>query len=122
MLGTVAGGGKLAALAFTGGRHYAGTMKTRAAERTLYLVCYDVCCPRRLRRVHKFLLGFRVGGQKSCFECLFTAAELRAARSMLAQLIDPEEDRVHIFQLDPRMACDRLGRATAPATEAVLLI
>lgn len=97
-------------------------MQARDAERTLYLVCYDVCCPRRLRRVHKFLLGYRVGGQKSCFECLFTAAELRAARSMLAQLIEPEEDRVHVFQLDPRMACDRLGRATAPATGAVLLI
>lgn len=90
-------------------------------SRTLYLVCYDVSCPRRLRRVHKFLLGYRVGGQKSFFECWLTAAELRAARSMLAQLIDPAEDRVHIFQLDPRMACARLGRATAPATGAVLL-
>ena len=91
------------------------------ASRTLYLVCYDVCCPKRLRRVHKFLLGYRVGGQKSFFECWLTPADLRAVQSMLSQLIDPEEDRVHIFQLDPRMACDLLGKATAPATEVFLL-
>lgn len=91
------------------------------ASRTLYLICYDICCPKRLRRVYKFLLGYRVGGQKSCFECLLTPAELRAAQSMLSQLIEPGEDRVHIFQLDPRMTCDRLGLATAPASEVFLL-
>ncbi len=78
---------------------------------TLYLVCYDVSCPRRLYRVHHYLLGFKVGGQKSFFECWFTPAELRAARRELAELIDPAEDRVHIFQLDPRMKMEGLGIA-----------
>lgn len=82
---------------------------------TLYLVCYDVSCPKRLYRVHRYLLGFKVGGQKSFFECWFTPAELRAAQRELATLIDPVEDRVHIFQLDPRMAMEGLGIAVPPA-------
>lgn len=84
--------------------------------RSTYLVCYDVSCPRRLRRVHQFLLGFKVGGQKSSFECWLTQHELRKVRENLAQLIDQTEDRVHIFQLDPRMKPDCFGIAvTVPA-------
>lgn len=84
-------------------------------QRTLYLVCYDVSCPRRLYRVHRYLLGFKVGGQKSFFECWFTPAELREARRELGALINPDEDRVHIFQLDPRMKMEGLGIAVPPA-------
>lgn len=88
---------------------------TGDAQRTLYLVCYDVSCPRRLYRVHRYLLGYRVGGQKSFFECWFTPAELRQAQHELAALIDAKEDRVHIFQLDPRMKMQGLGIAVAAA-------
>lgn len=86
-------------------------MPTTDTHRTLYLVCYDVSCPKRLYRVHKYLLGFKVGGQKSFFECWFTPAELRDARRELALLIDAKEDRVHFFQLDPRMTMEGLGIA-----------
>ena len=91
------------------------------AARTLFLVCYDISCPRRLYRVHKFLLGYKVGGQKSFFECWLTVGELLEVRRTLAALINPAEDRVHIFQLDPRMQCEGLGRATLPP-QAVFLI
>lgn len=78
-------------------------------QRSLFLVCYDVSCSKRLYRVHRYLLGFKVGGQKSFFECWFTPAELQQARRELMGLIDAKEDRVHIFQLDPRMAVEIWG-------------
>ena len=92
------------------------------ATRTLFLICYDVSCPQRLYRVHKYLLGFKVGGQKSFFECWLTPAELREVRNTLANLLDLDEDRAHIFQLDPRMKCDLLGLATRPVTDVFLIV
>lgn len=92
------------------------------AARTLFLVCYDVCKTTMRTRVRKFLMAYKVGGQKSFFECWLTAAELREVRLTLAELIDPAEDRVHIFQLDPRMRRDLLGRATAPVTDVFLIV
>ncbi|WP_287696395.1 CRISPR-associated endonuclease Cas2 [Accumulibacter sp.] len=92
------------------------------AARTLYLVCYDVCDSALRRRVQKYLTGYKVGGQKSFFECWLTAAELREVRSTLANQLDLAEDRAHIFQLDPRMQRDLLGRATEPVTECFLIV
>lgn len=92
------------------------------AARTLYLIGYDVVDDRRRRRVQRFLLGYRVGGQKSLVECWLTAAELRAVRMRLAELLDTDEDRAHFFQLDPRMSRDLLGCATPPAIEFVLIV
>ena len=76
------------------------------AARTLYLVCYDICEPKRLQRVHRYLIGYKVGGQKSFFECWLTPSELLEVRETLAERLDLSADRAHIFQLDPRMARD----------------
>ncbi len=81
-------------------------------SRTLHLVAYDVCDPRRLHRVSKYLTGYKVGGQKSVYECWVTPAELRDIRAELDRLMEPGEDRLHILALDPRMKTVCLGRAT----------
>jgi CRISPR-associated protein Cas2 len=104
-------------------RPFAGYRRTmNDAARTLYLVCYDVCDSAVRRRVQKYLTGFKVGGQKSFFECWLTAAELREVRATLADLIDLAEDRAHIFQLDPRMQRTLLGRATEAVTDVFLIV
>jgi CRISPR/Cas system-associated endoribonuclease Cas2 len=83
------------------------------AARTLYLVCYDICEPKRLQRVHKYLIGYKVGGQKSFFECWLTAAELREVRDTLAELLDlSRRPRAHLPARSAH-ARDLLGRATA---------
>jgi len=80
-------------------------------QRTLYLVAYDVCDPKRLHRVCRYLTGFKVGGQKSVFEIWATDGELRQTRTQLEILMDSGEDRLHILALDPRMKTRCLGRA-----------
>lgn len=92
------------------------------SSRSVYLICYDVCCPRRLRQVHQFLLGYKTGGQKSFFECWLTRQELRTVRMHLAELINQTEDRVHIFQLDPRMKPDCFGIAVTMAVNAPFIV
>lgn len=94
----------------------------RDTARNLFLVCYDICSPKRLYRVHKYLLGYKVGGQKSFFECWLTSAELREVRQTLEKLLEPAEDRAHIFQLDPRMKFEGLGRAMEPVTNVFMII
>ena len=85
-------------------------------SRDLYLVAYDVRDPRRLRRVCRYLTGFKVGGQKSVYECWVTPAELRAIRNELETLMHADEDRLHIVALDPRMRtrCYGVARSFAP--------
>ena len=90
--------------------------------RTLYLVCYDISCPKRLYRVHRFLLGYKVGGQKSFFECWLTPAELRDVRTGLLERMEIDEDRAHIFQLDPRQKTRQLGSAKAPHGGAFMIL
>jgi CRISPR-associated protein Cas2 len=80
-------------------------------KRTLYLVAYDVCEPHRLQRVCRYLTGYKVGGQKSVFEIWATPAELASIRRDLAELMEPAEDRLHVFALDPRMKPRCLGQA-----------
>jgi CRISPR-associated protein Cas2 len=91
------------------------------SARTLYLVCYDVADRRRLCRVHRFLLGYKTGGQKSLFECWLTRGELAEVRRGLVEHLDKNEDRAHIFQLDPRQRIRQLGCAEPPRQRFMIL-
>lgn len=79
--------------------------------RTLYLVAYDICQPRRLARVTRYFQKWRVAGQKSVPEIWVTPAELAHIQDELKQLVDPETDRLQIIALDPRMQRRCLGLA-----------
>lgn len=71
--------------------------------RTLYLVCYDIAEPKQLKKVHKATIAYAIGGQKSFYECWLTPTELESLFLKLTSEIDITTDRIHIFQLDPRM-------------------
>ena len=91
-------------------------------ERRLYLICYDIASPSRWRRVHRLLAGYRVEGQKSVFECLLTAGELRTVVEQLMSLMDCEEDRVHLVRLDPRFPTQGWGLARMHAVGQALRV
>lgn len=79
--------------------------------RALYLLCYDVSEPRRLRNVFRLASGFRVAGQKSALECWLTPSERQDLLACLARAIDAHADRVHLFALDPRASIRCFGLA-----------
>ena len=79
--------------------------------RSLYLVAYDVCEPRRLARLTRYFYSYRVAGQKSVPEIWVTPAELERIRADLVGLLDTATDRLQIIALDPRMKRHCLGQA-----------
>ncbi|MHB1809452.1 MAG: CRISPR-associated endonuclease Cas2 [Solirubrobacteraceae bacterium] len=69
------------------------------ADRTRYLVAYDIRHPRRLRRVHQVATDYGEPLQYSVFVCDLTAVELIALREKLLDEMKTTEDSVSIFDL-----------------------
>jgi CRISPR-associated protein Cas2 len=69
--------------------------------RTSYLICYDICDDKRLRRVFKVMRGFGDHVQYSVFECQFTSADLIRCRTELAKIINRDHDQVLFVNLGP---------------------
>jgi CRISPR-associated protein Cas2 len=70
-------------------------------SRIRYLVSYDVCDPKRLRKVARALEGFGVRLQYSVFECPLDALRLEKLKSELHPLLNHEEDQVLFVSLGP---------------------
>jgi CRISPR-associated protein Cas2 len=69
--------------------------------RTSYLVCYDICDDKRLRRVFHAMRGYGDHLQYSVFECQFTVMDLARCRAELSQIINHTEDQVLFVNLGP---------------------
>jgi CRISPR-associated protein Cas2 len=69
--------------------------------RTSYLVCYDICDDKRLRKVFQIMRGFGDHLQYSVFECQLTKTDLVRLRAELAQVIHHKEDQVLFVDLGP---------------------
>ena len=69
--------------------------------RQSYLVCYDICDDRRLRKVFKLMRGFGDHLQFSVFECQFSPADLVRCRTALSKIIKHSEDQVLFVHLGP---------------------
>ena len=67
--------------------------------RNSYLVCYDICDDKRLRKVFQTMRGFGDHLQYSVFECQFTAADLVRCRAELSRIIHHDEDQVLFVNL-----------------------
>lgn len=81
----------------------------------LYLIAYDVPCPRRRARVLRAVKAHGVDGQKSAHECALTRRAYRDLRRSLDRVMDRRADRLLVLRLDPRSPIDGLGIAR-PAT------
>ena len=69
--------------------------------RNSYLVCYDICDDKRLRKVFQIMRGFGDHLQYSVFECQLTNADLVRCRAELSKTIHHGEDQVLFVNLGP---------------------
>lgn len=69
--------------------------------RRLYIVTYDICDPKRLRRVFKTMKGFGAHMQLSVFQCDLPAVDLVKMKADLKEIINDSEDQVLIIDLGP---------------------
>jgi CRISPR-associated protein Cas2 len=69
--------------------------------RTSYLICYDICDDKRLRKVFQTMRGYGDHLQYSIFECQLTATDLARCRAALASIIHHTEDQVLFVNLGP---------------------
>jgi CRISPR-associated protein Cas2 len=69
--------------------------------RSSYLVCYDICDEKRLRKVFQAMRGYGDHLQFSVFECQLTAMDLARCRAELGTIIQHKEDQVLFVNLGP---------------------
>lgn len=69
--------------------------------RNTYLVCYDVCDDKRLRRVFRTMRNYGDHLQYSVFECQMTPIDLARCRKELSDIIKHNEDQVLFVDLGP---------------------
>ena len=67
-------------------------------SRIRYLVSYDICDPKRLRRVAKVLEGFGTRLQYSVFECPLDAMRMAKLKAAL-RLMNHDQDQVLFVSL-----------------------
>jgi CRISPR-associated protein Cas2 len=69
--------------------------------RHTYLVCYDICDDKRLRKVFQTMRAFGDHIQYSVFECQWTESDMARCRGRLSEIIHHTEDQVLFVRLGP---------------------
>ncbi|WP_006787898.1 CRISPR-associated endonuclease Cas2 [Thiorhodospira sibirica] len=71
-------------------------------ERSSFVFSYDISDPKNARAVRRCLQRWRMDGQLSVHEAVMTAVEVETLSVELAELIDPQTDRLLVFRLSRR--------------------
>jgi CRISPR-associated protein Cas2 len=79
-----------------------------------WIVAYDICDPKRLRRVATACEDYGVRRQYSVFLCRLTATDLVRLKSRLYDLVHLEQDQVLFIPLCAKCVCgiEAIGRPT----------
>jgi CRISPR-associated protein Cas2 len=95
--------------------------------RSTYLVCYDICDDKRLRKVFQVVRGYGDHLQYSVFECQLTPSDLVRLRSELGGIIHHAEDQVLFVCLGPAegrgdRAITALGKPYTPVDAPCIVV
>ncbi len=69
--------------------------------RNVYLIAYDVCDAKRLRRAYRLMCGAGDPLQFSVFRCELSATERQALQSKLWEVLNLSKDRVMLVNMGP---------------------
>lgn len=69
--------------------------------RLLYIVAYDICDPKRLRKVFRLMRGYGDHLQFSVFRCELTDKERVELIAKLDSELKHDEDQVLLFSMGP---------------------
>ena len=86
----------------------------------LTLIAYDICDPRRLKKVAEICENFGVRVQYSIFECRLDEDEFATFWLSLLAEIDEDEDRLVAYKIDARSAKETLTAGAMVCSEKVL--
>jgi CRISPR-associated protein Cas2 len=95
-------------------------------SRNRYLVSYDICEPKRLRRVARALEGFGARLQYSVFECPLDEMRLALLKAALQPILKHDEDQVLFVSLGPTsndasLIIDAMGRPYTVRTRVTII-
>lgn len=71
------------------------------ANKTVFLICYDIRDQKRWKNVHDAMLGFGEPVQLSVFRCALSDSQLVKLREKLRHVIDMKKDSVIFADLGP---------------------
>lgn len=71
------------------------------SQRTVYIVCYDISDPKRLRQVYQTMRGYGDHMQLSVFRCELTDNEKVRLLTELGDIVCHTEDQVMLVPLGP---------------------
>lgn len=98
-----------------------------STRRGTWLLAYDIASPKRLGRVHRFVVRRGLPTQYSVFLVEADRSAIDELVGALARLVHPRQDDVRIFRLDPTFgrslgvgALPRFVLATPPRVPAIL--
>lgn len=95
--------------------------------RISYLVCYDICDDKRLRRVFQTMRNYGDHLQYSVFECQLTATDLARCRHELGEIINHAVDQVLFVNLGPaegrgERVISALGKPYTPLDSPCIIV
>jgi CRISPR-associated protein Cas2 len=85
-----------------------------------YLICYDIANPRRLGRVHRRAVRHAMFVQYSVYYLNGSEKELHEMLDEISEEIDPEEDDVRAYPVEPLKNAIQIGQAWLP--DEILLL
>lgn len=89
-------------------------------EAAVWVIAYDIRCPRRLRRVHGYLKTEAIWLQYSVFATTADAQRLGTIRAALDELIDEKVDDVRIYRVPKSPSLVTIGQHGLPEGIALL--